>query len=110
MSCPSQEIQGVMLDESLLVDLEELGHLCGVSAELLLGMIGEGLLQPSGRAPAEWRFSGLQIRRARRALRLYCDLELDWGGTALALDLLDEIEILRGQVRCLERQLRRHRP
>jgi chaperone modulatory protein CbpM len=103
----SEAIQGVVLDEALIVDLEELTRLCGISSELLVWMVGEGLLQPTGRAPREWRFSGLQIRRARRALRLRRDLELDWSGIALALDLLDELEDLRARIRCLELQLGR---
>jgi chaperone modulatory protein CbpM len=103
----SEAVQGVVLDEALVVDLEELTRLCGISSELLVSMVGEGLLQPTGRVPREWRFSGLQIHRARRALRLRRDLELDWSGIALALDLLDELEDLRARIRCLELQLGR---
>jgi chaperone modulatory protein CbpM len=45
------------------------------------------------------------VRRARRALRLQRDLDLNLAGAALALDLLDEVEILRERVRVLEYQL-----
>jgi chaperone modulatory protein CbpM len=103
----AEEIQGVVLDEALIVGLDELTRLCGISDELLRFMVGEGLLQPIGRAPKEWRFSGLQVRRARRALRLRRDLELDWPGIALTLDLLDELEELRMRIRSLELQMGR---
>jgi chaperone modulatory protein CbpM len=102
-------IQGIVLDETLIVGLDELTRLCGISDELLIRMVSEGLLQPTGRAPSDWLFSGLQIRRARRALRLRRDLELDWSGIALALDLLDELEALRTRIRCLELQLGQQR-
>jgi chaperone modulatory protein CbpM len=98
-------IEGVLLDEYLTVDLDELGRLCGSSARVLQVLVNEGLLQPRGSYPAQWRFSGIEVRRARRALRLRRDLELNLAGTALALDLLDEIEELRERVRVLERQL-----
>jgi chaperone modulatory protein CbpM len=94
-----------VLDEALLVDLDELVRLCGVGYDLLLAMVGEGLLHPIGRSPADWRFSGVQIQRARRALRLRRDLELDWAGTAVALDLIEQVEQMRIRIRCLELQL-----
>jgi chaperone modulatory protein CbpM len=98
-------IEGVLLDEYLTVDLDELSRLCGSSGRILQVLVSEGLLQPQGSYPAQWRFSGIQVRRARRALRLRRDLELNLAGTALALDLLDEVELLRERVRVLERQL-----
>jgi chaperone modulatory protein CbpM len=68
-------------------------------------MVTEGVLRPQGQIPQKWRFDGLEIRRARRAVRLRHDLGLNLAGTALALDLLDELEALRERVRVLERQL-----
>jgi chaperone modulatory protein CbpM len=99
-------IQGVILDEYLSVTLAELTRLCGSSGRTLQLMVTEGLLRPQGGGrPEDWRFSGLEVRRARRALRLQRDLDLNLAGTALALDLLDEVETLRGRIRVLERQL-----
>jgi chaperone modulatory protein CbpM len=98
-------IQGVILDENLTYALEDLSALCGINQELLALLVGEGLLAPRGQAPADWRFDGLQVRRARRALRLSRDLELDWPATALALDLIDEIERLRERLHSLELRL-----
>jgi chaperone modulatory protein CbpM len=46
-----------------------------------------------------WHFTGAALRRARRALRLERDLELNLAGVALALDLMDEIEQLRREIR-----------
>lgn len=100
-------LQGVILDESLTFGLEDLTQICGISDELLVLLVGEGLLAPRGQSPADWRFDGLQVRRVHRALRLNHDLELDWPATALALDLLDEIERLRGRIHCLELQVGR---
>ena len=103
LSVPPESI----LDESPAIDLADLTQVCGVSTEVLTLLVGEGLLSPRGQSPADWRFDSHQISRVRRALRLSHDLELDWPATALALDLLDEIQQLRQRLRCLELQLGR---
>lgn len=100
-------VQGVILDENLALALADLTDLCGISDELLARLVGEGLLVPQGHSPPDWRFDGLQVHRIRRALRLSHDLELDWPATALALDLLDEIDRLRERLQGLERQVAR---
>jgi chaperone modulatory protein CbpM len=48
----------------------------------------------------EWQFSGEALRRARLALRLHRDLEVNLAGVALALQLMAEIDGLR---RAIER-------
>lgn len=106
METSENRVEGVVLDERLSVTLTELSQLCDSEGQTLRLMVTEGLLHPCGRDPSEWRFSGIEIRRARRALRLRRDLELDLPGTALALDLLDEIESLRERVRVLEQRFR----
>jgi chaperone modulatory protein CbpM len=105
MSHVETRVEGVVLDEGLTVTLAELTRMCGSNGRTLHLMVTEGLLRPQGTAPQEWRFNGLEIRRARRAVRLRRDLELNLAGTALALDLLDEVEGLRERIRVLERQL-----
>ncbi|MEY6433076.1 chaperone modulator CbpM [Thioalkalicoccus limnaeus] len=100
------DIEGVVLDEGLIVTLTELKQLCGSSDQMLEYLVDEGVLCPQGRRPDEWRFSGREVRRARRALRLQRDLELNPAGTALALELIEEIETLRARLRVLERRLR----
>jgi len=47
----------------------------------------------------------VQVRRARRAIRLSRDLDVNLPGVGLALELLDELEDLRVRVRALERLL-----
>jgi chaperone modulatory protein CbpM len=105
MSQVETRVEGVLLDEGLTVTLAELTRMCGSSGRTLHLMVTEGVLRPQGSAPQEWRFDGLEVRRARRAVRLRRDLDLNLAGTALALDLLDELEGLRERIRVLERQL-----
>jgi chaperone modulatory protein CbpM len=106
MTHTETSIEGMLLDEQTRISVTELTRVCGVSIDEVRMMVGEGMLQPrDGGSPERWSFSGVEVRRARRALRLQRDLELNLAGTALALDLLDEIEQLRRRVRLLEQYL-----
>jgi chaperone modulatory protein CbpM len=109
MTQTETRIEGIVLDEGLTVTLAELTQLCGSSGRVVRLMVTEGLLRPKGECPDEWRFDGLEVRRARRAVRLRRDLNLNLAGTALAIDLLDELEELRERLRILEHQLGQQR-
>jgi chaperone modulatory protein CbpM len=102
MTATASDLEGVVLDERVTVTFTELTQLCGSDDEVVRLLVAEGVLHPLGTRPEEWRFSGVEIRRARRALRLQRDLDLNLAGTALALDLLDEVEALRLRIRALE--------
>ncbi len=97
----------LVLDEESTVGLGELCRAAHISAERLMAMVAEGLVEPLGKGPpAEWRFAAVAVTRIRTALRLQRDLEVNLAGAALALDLLDEVRRLRAQVRTLEHRLR----
>lgn len=96
-------VTGPVLDENLELTLDELCRACLARSEHIVTLVEEGILQPRrGDAPDEWRFTGIALQRASRALRLQRDLELNLAGVALALDLLDEIDELRLRLRQLE--------
>ncbi|WP_295543703.1 chaperone modulator CbpM [uncultured Thiohalocapsa sp.] len=105
MTEPQAGISGDLLDEQLALRLAELTQVCGVSVEQVRAMVAEGMLHPRGTAPEQWVFRGIEVIRVRRALRLQRDLELNLPGTALALELIDEIERLRCRVHRLEQHL-----
>ena len=75
-----------------------LGELCqqyAVHAEWIVDLVDEGILEPQGGPHMKWRFSGENCRRISIVLRLQRDLGVNLAGTALALDLLDELQELR---------------
>ena len=84
-----------VLDEDSRYSFGDLCRLCGVTAEMILDMIDEGLLSPGGRVPGEWSFSGLEIKRVQTTIRLQRDLRVNLPGCALVLQLLEELEELR---------------
>jgi chaperone modulatory protein CbpM len=91
-----KSLNGIVLDERVTFTLHELSHACGVQTELVIEMVEEGIIEPVAHLETEWQFHGHSLVRAQRALRLVRDLELNWPGAALALDLLDELERLQG--------------
>ena len=84
-----------VLDEDSRYSFGDLCRLCGVTAEMILDMIDEGLLSPGGRTPAEWSFTAVEIKRVQTTVRLQRDLRVNLPGCALALQLLEELEELR---------------
>lgn len=92
-----------LLDEEFRLTLADLCRACQISAEQVLALVDEGVLEPEGSAPNQWRFHCVSIRRVHRAYRLTQDLGINLAGAALALDLLDEIEQLRARLRRMER-------
>lgn len=95
MTREERELTGTLLDERTVLSLHELCRACGVHAELVIEMVEEGVLDPEGAGPGEWRFRGTALTRAQKALRLVEDLRVNWPGAALALELLDELERTR---------------
>jgi chaperone modulatory protein CbpM len=84
-------LRGIVLDEKVTFTLRELSYACGIQTELIVEMVDEGVIEPAA-SDTEWTFHGDSLVRAQRALRLVRDLDLNWPGAALALDLLDELE------------------
>jgi len=100
-----QEIlSGHILEEDVQLTLGELSRGCAVQAVHIMELVEEGILEPcGGRDPMAWRFPGDSLRRARIALRLQQDLDVNLSGAALIIDLLDRVEQLQRQLRLLQR-------
>jgi len=95
MATTDPVLSGVILDEHTVFSLHELSSVCKISAELVLEMVEEGIVSPTGIDPSNWTFCGFDILRIHTAIRLQRDLRVNLAGAALALDLLAEIERLK---------------
>ncbi len=89
---------GLVVEEEIHLTLVELCQASRVPEQEIRSWVIEGVLEPEGATPEEWRFVGASLRRARTALRLSRDLEVNLAGIALALDLLDEITALKARL------------
>ncbi|MFA0809597.1 chaperone modulator CbpM [Microbulbifer epialgicus] len=101
-----EQVSGVLLDEESELSLSELCRACGMPAERIIALVEEGIIEPR-RGAAQWRFSGICIRRVRRVYTLERDLGVNLAGAALALELLDEIERLQAHLAQLEERHKR---
>ena len=88
-----------VVEEDVPMSLVELCRACRAPEAQIRVWVVEGVLEPIGSAPDEWRFAGPSLRRARLALTLTRELEINPPGVALALDLLEEIAVLRAGLR-----------
>ena len=96
-------LSGEILNKTLELSLADLAHCGSVRIEIVIELVEEGVLEPQGRSPEQWRFSGHDLMRLRRALNLQRDLDLNLPGIALAIDLLEELDALRAKIERLER-------
>jgi len=85
----------VVVEDHLSFTLSALCQASGAAQDLVHGLVGEGLLQPTGQGPGDWRFSGDALPQTRKALRLARDFELDLAALGLVMALLAEIDRLR---------------
>jgi chaperone modulatory protein CbpM len=81
--------------------LADICRACAVQTDFIVELVEEGVLAPAGREPQRWRFTYTHLRRVRVASRLQRDLGVNLAGTALALELLEEIEALRARLQVL---------
>ena len=83
------------LGEGTWLDAAELAQACRVAPEVIVELIDEGLLEPVSSEPIS-RFGSDELARARRILRLQADFDASLPAVALMLDLIDEVDRLRG--------------
>lgn len=93
-------LRGIVLEEQVELSMDDLCAVCRVERTQIVHLVEEGVIDPlpAMRAAvqvAQWRFSGESLSRARRAVRLQRDLELNAAAAALVMDLLDQIDALR---------------
>lgn len=91
--------QAVIVETELRFSIVELSRICGADIPTLEALVHEGVLIPLDPQSTQWIFSGAVLPRARKATRLLLELELNAAGAALVIDLMDELESLREQLR-----------
>ena len=87
------------MSSSLIVQfsLHEFCECAELPQESVLEIVEQGIVEPTGPTPEQWVFDAAALATAKRALRLQRDLQIEWAGIALALQLLDELEQLRAE-------------
>lgn len=109
----STRITTLIIDEQQLLEgdadswmsLNEFCERCAIQASMLQEPVALGLLTPRVETSGQWWFRTGSVVTLQQALRLRYELELDWQGVAVAMDLMDRVRELQQQVDSLERQL-----
>jgi len=99
----SKLLHGDLLEEDVELSLVQLCQACRLSAEQIVELVDQGVIEPSGRELVSWRFQGISLHRIHFSQRLHKDLGVNAPGAALALDLLDELKQLRLRLRRFEK-------
>jgi len=88
-------ISALLLDDSVEFTIAEICEACSITEELIVEIVAEGIVEPLGEEPRQWRFSGRSLARVQRVVRLQQEFDVNLPGAALALELLEEVERLR---------------
>jgi chaperone modulatory protein CbpM len=97
-SSEDQALAGAIFEETAVLTVKDLSRMCAVDERHIVEFVEEGVLSVVEIDTAEWHFTGAALRRARLALRLERDLELNLAGVALALELMEELQTLRREL------------
>lgn len=82
--------------------LEEICERCATPASIIEEFIELGIIEPvSPPSASDPQISAKNYLRLRKALRIHQDLAVNPAGVALVMDLLDEVQTLRRQLRML---------
>jgi chaperone modulatory protein CbpM len=92
-------LSGEIYEEYAVLSVDDLSRLCAVDRAAIVELVEEGVLSVIEVEASEWRFPGAALRRARTAVRLQRDLEINLPGVALALELMEELERLRRELK-----------
>lgn len=93
---------------SFYINFDELCLSANISQQTICELIEHNILVPfAGVQPQQWQFHVSCVTQAKKALRLYRDLDIDWSDLALVLNLLEEIDRLKNENGHLTQQLGR---
>jgi len=92
-----------IIDEQLALDLEHFAEACGQSPEWVLQLLEYDIL-PTRPEERIHQFFGEDVSRARKAYRLQRDFDASFSAVAMMLDLIDEVQKLRKEVKHLNFQ------
>jgi chaperone modulatory protein CbpM len=98
MMIMDEYIDGVLLEEAALT-CDELARACAVEPDWVVRHVKSGvLLHDVGGQPTMWRFTSVDLVRARRLAQVERDFEANEDVAALVVDLHEEVRRLRARL------------
>lgn len=99
-------IAGVLMDENTTISFVEVCQKCNISEEMLLDMIEHGLFSSSLARNKISDVDQSTFIRIQSACRLQQDLGINIPGVVLVLELLEELEQARDELKILQHHVR----
>jgi chaperone modulatory protein CbpM len=82
----------------------ELCETCNISADYINDLIEYEIIYPKDDPQEQWMFGLNELKRIQTTLRLQRDLEVNLAGAAVVLELLEELEELRTQIKFMQKK------
>lgn len=90
--------------------LREICQRIHLEESFVVQCVDYGIAEVKGASRGQWQFSPTAVARLQRAWRLQRDLDINFTGLGVVLDLLDDIEDLRVQLDVMQKKLRHWEP
>jgi chaperone modulatory protein CbpM len=87
------------LEDDSDIPLADLCARLATSEQVVADLVAHGLIEPAGSTTSDWRFAGVSLKRCRVALHLMNDLGVNTPGAVLAVELIEQVEVLERRVR-----------
>jgi chaperone modulatory protein CbpM len=97
MNHADKVLSGVLLDEAALT-VEELARACAVEPEWVVQRVRTGILLDGAQPGAGWRFTSVDLVRARRLRDIENAFDANEELAALVVDLSDEVRRLKARL------------
>jgi chaperone modulatory protein CbpM len=88
------------------ISLTEVSEICGVSIRIINELINHDIISIDATIADQAVISVTQLHRVQVALRLQRDLDVNFAGIAVILDLVDKVHVLQDEVDLLKKCLR----
>ena len=98
-------ITGILLEETTTFSFKEVCQHYHIPKELLIDLIEYGLFNNQTTEIEKITFDQNALRKMEKAFRLHRDLDINLSGVALALELLDEMNNMRNELRMLRKHI-----
>ena len=92
-------VEGQLIDDRSEISGHQLCRSCAIELKFLERLISEGILEPSRSEGEIHYFPHSSLLRTRTVVRLRADLGVNLAGAALALELLDRIDLLEARLK-----------
>lgn len=93
----------VITGEINQIGFEDICKICHISPDYLYELVLHDVLIPKGHDQHDWLFDARQFMRLKKAIRLQKDLEIDYAGLAVVLDLLEQIDELEQKMEIFQK-------